>query len=123
MRVADKPRMAVAKVWNRTRGELMADRAAIANTSELRRTGLLRHDGLGVGEGLWILPCEGVHTFGMRFPIDVVFLGRDKKVLKIRREMPRGRISLCLRAHSVLELAAGAARVDLGDQLEFERVS
>lgn len=115
--------MAVAKVWNRTRGEWVADRATIANTSALRRQGLLRHDQLGPGEGLWIVPCEGVHTFGMRFPIDVVFLSKDKRVLKVRREMGRARISLCLRAHSVLELAAGAARVEPGDQLEFERLA
>lgn len=115
--------MAVAKVWNRTRDELIADRAAIANTSELRRRGLLKHERLTDGEGLWIVPCEGVHTFGMKFPIDVVFLGRDKKVLKVRRKMNRARISLCLRAHSVLELAAGAARVEPGDQLEFERLA
>lgn len=115
--------MAVAKVWNRTRGVSIADAATIANSSELRRTGLLKHDHLAAGEGLWIVPCEGVHTFGMKFPIDVVFLSRDKKVLKVRREMGRARISLCLRAHSVLELAAGAARVERGDQLEFERVS
>lgn len=114
--------MAQAKVWNRTSGELVADAATIANSSELRRTGLLKHDRLAAGEGLWIVPCEGVHTFGMKFPIDVVFLSRDKKVLKVRREMGRARISLCLRAHSVLELASGTARVDPGDQLEFERL-
>lgn len=115
--------MALAKVWNRTRGELLADRAAIANTSALRRQGLLKHERLAAGEGLWIVPCEGVHTFGMKFPIDVVFLSRDNRVLKVRREMPRRRICLCLRAHSVLELAAGAARAAPGDQLEFERLA
>jgi uncharacterized membrane protein (UPF0127 family) len=114
--------MAAAKVWNRTRDSVLAERAEIANTSELRRRGLLRRERLAAGAGLWIVPCEGVHTFGMRFPIDVVFLSRDKKVLKVRREMPRGRISLCLRAHSVLELAAGAAAAEAGDQLEFERL-
>ena len=113
--------MGMAKVWNRTRGSLLASRAEIANTSELRRRGLLKHERLEAGEGLWIVPCEGVHTFGMKFPIDVVFLGRDKKVLKVRREMGRGRLSLCLRAHSVLELPAGACEAAVGDQLEFER--
>jgi uncharacterized membrane protein (UPF0127 family) len=123
MRVADKAGMAMAKVWNRSRGELLADRASIANTSALRRQGLLKHEALESGEGLWIVPCEGVHTFGMKFPIDVVFLSRDKKVLKVRREMRCGRFSLCLRAHSVLELASGAAAVQPGDQLEFERLA
>ncbi len=74
--------------------------------------------------GLWIAPSEGVHTFGMKFPIDVLFLNRHKKILKIRPNMARSRISLSLRAHSVLELPAGTAEATgtaAGDQLEFEK--
>ena len=59
----------------------------------------------------------------MKFPIDVIFLDRRKKVLKIRPDMGPRRISLCLWAHSVLELPAGtiaATRTQKGDQLEFE---
>ena len=86
---------------------MLADRADIADTSAKRRTGLLKHTGLAPGEGLWIVPCEGVHTFAMKFTIDVVFLNRKRKILKIRPNMVRRRIALCLRAHSVLELPAG----------------
>jgi uncharacterized protein len=112
------------KVTNRTRGTLVADRADIADTSAKRRTGLLKHTGLAPGEGLWIAPCEGVHTFAMKFPIDVVFLTRKKKVLKIRPNMVRSRISFHLLAHSVLELPAGRlaeTETRRGDQLEFEK--
>jgi uncharacterized protein len=106
-----------------TRDTLLADRAEIADTSAKRRTGLLKHTGLAPGEGLWIAPCEGVHTFGMKFAIDVIFLNRKRKVLKIRPNMVRGRMSLSLRAHSVLELPAGRLAemgTVAGDQLEFE---
>jgi uncharacterized protein len=97
---------------------------AVAGDSRSRRTGLLKHDRLAPGEGLWIAPCEAVHTFGMKFAIDVVYLSRSKKVLKVRKEMPKRRISLCLRAHSVLELPAGVldeTGTVPGDQLEFDR--
>lgn len=97
----------------------------VAETSEARRTGLLRHDALAPGEGLWIVPCEAVHSFGMKFAIDVLFLSKGKKVLKIRPEMGKWRMSVCLRAHSVLELPAGAAAAtgtEVGDQLEFTKV-
>jgi uncharacterized membrane protein (UPF0127 family) len=107
-----------------TRATLLADRADIADTSAKRRKGLLKHTGLAPGEGLWIAPCEGVHTFGMKFPIDVIFLNRKRKVLKIRPNMVRGRISFSLRAHSVLELPSGRlgeTGTVAGDQLEFEK--
>jgi len=112
-------------IRNLTKQSLLADRAILANTSATRRTGLLKHDFLPDGEGLLIVPCEGVHTFGMKFPIDVIYLSKKRVVLKIRPEMPRRRISFCLRAHSVLELPAGMAgktTTTVGDQLEIERV-
>ncbi len=103
---------------------MLADRADIADTSAKRRTGLLKHTGLEPGEGLWIAPCEGVHTFGMKFAIDVLFLNKKKKILKVRPNMVRRRMALSLRAHSVLELPAGtieATGTAKGDQLEFEK--
>ena len=109
---------------NQNKGTLLADRAGIANTSAKRRTGLLKHASLERGDGLWIAPCEGVHTFGMKFPIDVLFLNKKKQVLKIRPDMVKGRISFSLRAHSVLELPAGMAAetgTTAGDQLEFQK--
>jgi uncharacterized membrane protein (UPF0127 family) len=112
------------RVTNVTRGRPLADRADIADTSAKRRTGLLKHTGLARGEGLWIVPCEGVHTFRMKFPIDVVFLNKQRKVLKIRPNMVKSRIALSLLAHSVLELPAGTldeTGTERGDQLEFEK--
>ncbi len=109
-------------IRNTDRQTELADAADIADTSQKRRTGLLKHQSLEPGQGLWIVPCEAVHTFGMKFPIDVLYLSKQKKVLKIRDNMKRSRMSVCLRAHSVLELPAGYAAhtsTQVGDQLEF----
>ncbi len=102
----------------------MASAAGVANTSETRRTGLLKHTSLPPGEGLWIVPTEAVHCFGMKFDIDVLFLDKGKKILKLRENMKPRRIAICWRAKSVLELPAGtisATGTLVGDQLEFER--
>ena len=109
-------------IRNTSRQNVLADAAGIADTSQKRRQGLLKHTELLPGDGLWIVPCEAVHTFGMKFPIDVVYLSKQKKVLKIRPNMKISRISVCLRAYSVLELPAGRAAelgAQVGDQLEF----
>ncbi len=103
---------------------MLADSAGVADTSKTRRIGLLRHDSLPPGQGLWIVPCEAIHTFGMKFPIDVIFLSKQRKVLKVRSNMPRRRMSFCLRAKSVLELPVGvieASGTRPGDFLEMER--
>ena len=111
-------------VKNIDRNSMVTTVADIADTSQKRRTGLLKHTHLAAGEGLWIVPCEAVHTFGMKFPIDVLYLSKQKKVLKIRDNMVKSRMSICLRAHSVLELPAGRAAETgtvVGDQLEITK--
>jgi len=111
------------RIRNRSKDTVLADRANIANTSKLRRTGLLEHAALHAGEGLWITPCEAVHTIGMKFPIDVLFLDRKKKVLKVRSNMGKWRMAASLMAHSVLELPSGTAlatKTAKGDELDFE---
>lgn len=113
------------RVLNRRSGQLLTSHAGIANTSELRRRGLLQHTSLEEGDGLWIAPCEAVHSFGMKFTIDVLYLSKQKVVLKINPNMVKRRISLCLRAHSVLEVPAGTIAKTgtlVGDQLDFEKV-
>ena len=115
----------MVRVRNLTRNCVLAEAVEVADTSRKRRTGLLKQQSLPRSEGLWIAPCEAVHSIGMKFAIDVLFLDRHKKVLKIRQDMAPGRLALCLRAHGVLEVAAGAAAATgtaVGDQLEFEKV-
>ena len=110
-------------VRNQTRNTVLADAAELADTSEKRRTGLLKHNRLDPGQGLWIVPCESVHSFFMKFAIDLVYLDRNKKVRKVRHRMVPWRLSACLTAHSILELPAGvvaASGTQPGDQLEIE---
>jgi uncharacterized membrane protein (UPF0127 family) len=112
------------EIRNLTRATTLATKAGLAATSRERRRGLLGRDRLGEEEGLWIVPCEAVHTFGMKFPIDAVFLSRSYRVLKIRENLPPRRLALCWRAHSVLELPAGTVRrtgTTVGDQLALSR--
>ena len=112
-------------VRNETRNSILARSAELADTSAKRQKGLLGRDSLASGEGLWIVPCEGVHTCAMRFPIDVLYLDRKKRVRKLRRAMLPWRFSMCLLAHSVLELPAGMIErtgTQTGDQLHFSSV-
>jgi uncharacterized membrane protein (UPF0127 family) len=113
------------QVRNLTRDAMLADAASVADSSESRRTGLLKHTRLAPGDGLWIVPCESVHSFFMKFTIDVLYLDRQHKVKKLRPEMVPWRASACLTAHSVLELPAGTiARTGTqpGDQLEIKNL-
>lgn len=112
-------------VRNQTRNTVLASSADVANTGPSRRMGLLKQDHLDPGQGLWIVPCEAVHSFGMKFTIDLVYLDRKKKVRKTRPLLVPWRMSACLLAHSVLELPAGtisATGTQPGDQLVFENV-
>src|SRR6185437_14260980 len=109
-------------VRNETRNSVLADAAEVADTSATRRHGLLGRDNLPNGQALWIVPCESVHTWGMRFPIDVLYLDRKKRVRKLRKAMVPWRVSMCLLAHSVMELPAGVidkSGTQPGDQLSF----
>lgn len=110
------------QVLNLTRGTVLATRLEKAHTAATRKKGLLGRDGLLPGEGLWIAPCESVHTFFMRFPIDLVYLDRKLKVRKVRHSVGAWRMSACFSAKSVLELPAGTAlatRTERGDTVEI----
>jgi uncharacterized membrane protein (UPF0127 family) len=110
------------QVHNVTRGTVLATRLEKAHTGATRRKGLLGREGLLPGEGLWIAPCESVHTFFMHFPIDLVYLDRKLKVRKVRHSVGAWRMSACFAAYSVLELPAGTAaatRTERGDTMEI----
>ena len=110
------------QVRNLTRETVLATALEVAGSGATRRKGLLGRDGLAPGEGLWIVPCESVHTFFMRFPIDLVYLDRNHRVRKVRHAVGAWRLSACLSAHSILELPAGsirATRTECGDMIEI----
>ncbi len=110
-------------VHNRTRGSTVAVRVHVADTPGSRRVGLLKHQTLAPGEGLWIYPTQAIHTFGMRFPIDVAFLDRRLRVKRVYHGLVPYRLtSLVWGAKSVLELPSGSLAVTgttVGDELQF----
>ena len=69
--------MKVVTVINQTRGPLIGDHVKIASTSLTRMVGLLGQNEIDTGGGLWIKPSSGVHTIGMKFPIDVIGLDKN----------------------------------------------
>ena len=85
-------------------------RLEVAETLWTRTRGLLGRDGLGADEGLWIKPCNSVHTFFMKFPLDLVFLDRDLRVRRLYQNVRPNRLVLPMLAHSVIELPAGFLR-------------
>ena len=110
-------------VRNRTRGTTLAEEVRLADTPGSRLVGLLQETSLEPYQGLWIYPSQAIHTFGMRFPIDVAFLDRHLRVKRIYHRLPPYRWTrLVWRAQSVLELAGGVlARTgtEVGDDLQF----
>lgn len=92
----------------RETGAALATTVEVAFESADRKRGLLGRDSLDPGHALIIAPCSAVHTFGMQFAIDVVFVARTGKILKITRKMGPGRVTASLRAFATIELRAGS---------------
>ena len=89
--------------------------------SKSRKKGLLGRDSLPEDSALIIAPCQAIHTFSMRFAIDVLFVAKDGRVLKVRQAVPPRRIAVSLRAFAVVELPAGAIErsgTQAGDRLQ-----
>ena len=114
------------RVTNRTRGVLLGDRIRIADNALTGIVGLLGERGLASGDGLWIRPSQGVHTFGMLFPIDVLVLDGDDHVIAMRAPLSPFRLTpVFWEGRSVLELPAGTVAqtgTAVGDEIEFTRV-
>jgi uncharacterized protein len=114
------------RVRNSTRGTVLGEQIAIADSMISRFVGLLGTRSLAQGSGLLIYPSQGVHTLGMAFPIDVIFLDRDYRVLEFRECLKPFRMtSVNWHAASVLELPVSSIKDSLtqvGDQFEIEHV-
>jgi uncharacterized protein len=114
--------MREVRMVNITRGTVLAKSAAAAETPGTRRRGLLGTDSLVDGCGLLIVPCRQVHTFGMRYAIDVIFVDEAWTVRRVVNDMKPGRLgALVLRARAAVELPAGKAAetgTRVGDMLD-----
>jgi uncharacterized protein len=107
---------------DRTR-RVVAAQILTAFDSASRRTGLLHRDSLPEGSALIIAPSNAIHTFFMRFDIDVAFVAKDGRVVKVRSAVPPWRMSGALRAYAVVELPAGTlgrTETRTGDRLIVE---
>lgn len=113
------------RAFNSTRGTVLGERVRVADTGLTRIVGLLGEREILPGDGLLIVPSQGVHTWGMLFPIDVVVLDRDWTVLALRRRMRQFRMTRVFwKAAAVLELPPGILEESLtsvGDTLTFDR--
>ena len=114
------------KVVNLSRYALLGDRVLTARTLLARTRGLLGTAALPRGEGLWIRPCRSIHSFGMRYEFDAVFLDRSGRVVGACRRFRKNRVSpIFWRAAGVLELPAGTidrTATEVGDVVEFQPI-
>ncbi len=90
-------------------GRVVADAVRLTLDSAARRQGLLGLDALPESAALVVVPTQGIHTFGMRFAIDVVFVDRGGRILRICSNVPPRRLRWALRAAAAVELSAGRA--------------
>jgi uncharacterized membrane protein (UPF0127 family) len=110
---------------NLTRGTRLTECGRVADNALTRLVGLLRDKMLAEGDGLWIVPCNSIHSFWMKFEFDAIFLDKNLRVVHLMSDMKPWRISkLVFAAHSVLEVPAGLisqTATELGDTFEMRR--
>ena len=107
---------------NATKKTVISDNCHFANTVLKRVVGLLNRGRLDKGEGLLLDRCYGIHTFGMRFPIDVLFLDKDLCVIRAVKALPPYRTCVVKKSVYVLEVPVGAldeSRTGEGDQIQI----
>lgn len=110
------------RIRNRRTGRVVAAEVHPAFDSKTRRRGLLGRASMGPGEGLIIAPCQAIHTWFMKMPIDAAFVARDGRVTAVRPNLEPWHMAMSLRAFSVVELPVGAlyeSDTRVGDELEL----
>ena len=114
----------MARVYNTTRSSCLGEQIGIADTSLRRMVGLLGKRSLEPGSGLFIVPSQAIHTIGMAFPIDLVFVNRKHCVVGVRERVRPFRMTRVFwKALGVIELPPGTireSRTQLGDQLKID---
>jgi len=98
-------------------------RVLVCETARERSRGLLDHAELACDEAMWFSPAYAIHTFGMRFAIDVVFCDRRGEIVRVAERVPARRLLVCARGYACLELAAGrAGELGFGPGMRLELV-
>ena len=106
----------------RNDARVIAVHVELAITRRDRNKGLLGRDHLPAGHALIIAPCTSIHTWFMRFPIDVIFAKRDGRIVKISNAVPAWKFRAALGAYAAIEMAAdaaGQAGLRVGDTLDL----
>jgi hypothetical protein len=114
------------EVVNGRTGEVIASRGRMADNFKTRTVGLLGDARLDEDEALIIKPCWSIHTFFMRFPIDVLFLDKQGKLKKVINKMPAWRMAASWGAHDTIEMAPGALEgfdLQVGDTIEIRKAA
>ena len=115
-----------ASAYNRTRLSYLATELEVADTHWTRFRGLMSResDTFQHGQGLWIVPCHGVHTLAMKFPIDVLYLDKENVIVHLEQNLAPWRFAPVRRkARSVLELpmaTVSSTRTEVGDKVEIK---
>lgn len=112
------------KIINKSRNIILAKKAVLADTFLKRIKGLIGKESFSQGEALVIIPCKSIHSFFMRFPIEVVFLNKENKVIKIISPLKPYRLTgIYFSAYSCIEFPLGTLEetVSLGDILEIQK--
>lgn len=111
--------------FNRTRNAYLATHLSVAGTHWSRLCGLMGKDSASfpAGDGLWIVPSRGVHTLAMKFPIDVLYLDPNKRVVHVEQNLKPWRLArVSIRTASVLELPGNTLQSSgtaIGDEIEI----
>lgn len=115
--------MKKVKVWNKTKESMILPKVYIAEGFFNRLRGLMGKKELDLDTGLLIRPCNSVHTFFMRFSIDIAFMNKDNQVCYIIHSMEKNKISpIVPKAFSIVEAPSGTfkgSNVEIGDIVEF----
>lgn len=102
-------------------GKMLASNVRSADTWLQRLKGLLGSAELPVDNALWLRPCKGIHTIGMKYAIDVLFIDSKNRVKKVSTNLPPYRICRAVKGtHSVIELPAGSVQnteIKRGDKI------
>lgn len=114
----------MAKLMNKSKNILLCSDLNTADSFWQRMKGLLGKAHMLQTEGLWIKSCTSIHTYFMKFPIDVVFVDKDLKVTKVAQKVPPGKLLLStLSSRHVFEFGPGCLNgnnLEIGDQLHVD---
>lgn len=113
------------KLYHRSSGVCLAENLVLANTALKRLRGLLGRSSLAPHEALWLRPCNSIHTFWMRFAIDVIFVDRQLRIVRLVENLRPFRLTRpSWQAASVIEMAAHSIShfaLQVGDELRVEK--